>query len=178
MFYGGAGAGTLAYAWLASRFGIPAGNALDLALPGFPIAHAIGRIGCLLGGCCYGAPSARAWAIVYTHPLAPAAVSAVPRHPWPLYEALALLALACAFARPPRIAAPAGVRAARYVLLYAAVRCSLEPLRGDAVRGVFLDGLVSAGQLCALATALIALGFLLRRPQAGQPTICSGREAV
>jgi len=174
MFYGGAAAGTLAYARLAAHFGVPAGSALDLALPGFPIAHALGRIGCLLGGCCYGAPSELPWAIVYTHPLAAAAVSDQPRHPWPLYEACCLLVLAAIFARPPRRALAPGTRAARYVLAYAAVRCSLEPLRGDALRGVFCGGLVSAGQLCALASALIALGFLWLH----RPALCASGEAV
>lgn len=177
MFYGGAAAGTLAYAQLARRFGVPAGSALDLALPGFPIAHALGRIGCLLGGCCYGAPSALPWAIVYTHPLAPAAAGAHARHPWPLYEALCLLALAGLFARAARRSVAPGKRAAQYALAYAAVRCSLEPLRGDAVRGVFCGGLLSTGQLCAFASALIALGFLwLRRP--GPATLCASGEAV
>jgi phosphatidylglycerol:prolipoprotein diacylglycerol transferase len=195
MFYGGAVCGAGGFALLARAFALPLGSTLDLALPGLPIAHAIGRVGCLLGGCCYGAPSAWPWAIVYTHPLAPAAHPTIPRHPWPLYEAACLLALAALFAWPKAVALPAqhappakpaargvlaawldarralfarpGARAALYVLLYAAVRCGLEPLRGDAVRGVMLHGSVSIAQLIGLASGGAALAFLCahrRRP--------------
>jgi phosphatidylglycerol---prolipoprotein diacylglyceryl transferase len=177
MFYGGAIGGAVAYAALAWRLGLRPAEALDVALPGLPLAHALGRAGCLLGGCCFGAASELPWAVVYTHPLAPAAIEAVPRHPWPAYEALALLALAVLLSHT-RLAA--GERAAWYVLLYAAVRGGLEALRGDAVRGVLFG--VSVGQLCALATGLAAAGFLLQRtrrrrprsPRAGQ----SSNEAI
>ena len=70
------------------------GRYLDLSIPAIPAAHAMGRIGCLLGGCCYGEPYAGALSIVYTHPLAPAAHPAIPRHPVPLYEAGGLIFIA------------------------------------------------------------------------------------
>jgi phosphatidylglycerol:prolipoprotein diacylglycerol transferase len=215
MFYGGAVSGVCGFALLARASGLPLGSTLDLALPGLPLAHAIGRVGCLLGGCCFGAPSRLPWAMVYTHPLAPAAQAPIARHPWPLYEAACLLALAALFAAPkvfarereraaqpcagaapalrlaehsaglpvhagaggapaPRpgkptagLSARPGARAALYVLLYAAVRCGLEPLRGDAVRGVMLHGSVSIAQLIGLASGGAALAFLCahaRRP--------------
>jgi phosphatidylglycerol:prolipoprotein diacylglycerol transferase len=160
MFYGGALSGACGFALLARAFGLPALTALDLALPGLPLAHAIGRVGCLLGGCCYGAPCALPWAIVYRHPLAPAAHPELARHPWPLYEAACLLGLAALFAAPKWLAFRPGQRAALYVLLYAAVRCGLEPLRGDAERGVLLQGACSVAQLISLATAVAALAFL------------------
>jgi phosphatidylglycerol:prolipoprotein diacylglycerol transferase len=187
MFYGGAVSGAGGFALLARAFGLPLGSTLDLTLPGLPLAHAIGRVGCLLGGCCFGAPSRLPWALVYTHPLAPAAQPPIARHPWPVYEAACLLALAALFAAPNvfacaalpgepalRSAEPAaglsarpGARAALYVLLYAAVRCGLEPLRGDSMRGVMLHGSVSIAQLIGLASGGAALVFLCapgRRP--------------
>jgi phosphatidylglycerol:prolipoprotein diacylglycerol transferase len=36
---------------------------LDLIAPPFLVAHAIGRVGCLLNGCCYGGPAHVPWAI-------------------------------------------------------------------------------------------------------------------
>jgi phosphatidylglycerol---prolipoprotein diacylglyceryl transferase len=163
MFYGGALSGACAFVALARAFGLPALTMLDLALPGLPLAHAIGRVGCLLGGCCYGAPSTLPWAIVYRHALAPAAHPALARHPWPLYEAACLLGLAALFAAPKWPAWRPGQRAALYALLYAAVRCGLEPLRGDAERGVWLQGTCSVAQLIGLATGLGAVVLLCAR---------------
>jgi phosphatidylglycerol:prolipoprotein diacylglycerol transferase len=167
MFYGGAIGGALGFAGLSGAFGLPVAAAFDTTLPALPIAHAIGRLGCFFGGCCFGAPSTLPWAIVYDHPLAPAAHPALSRHPWPLYEAACLLALAALFASPKFFAGRPGRRAALYVALYAAVRCTLEPLRGDAVRGVFLHGCCSVAQLISLATGAAAVVFLyqqMRRP--------------
>jgi phosphatidylglycerol:prolipoprotein diacylglycerol transferase len=174
MFYGGAIGGAIGLAGFARVFGLSPAGTLDLALPGLPLAHAIGRLGCWFGGCCYGAPCSRAWAVIYTHGLAPAAHPAVPRHPWPLYEAACLLVLAALFASSGRFAGHAGRRAGMYVALYAIVRLLLEPLRGDAVRGVFLHGTCSLAQLIALATGALALVFLYRgRRGTGARPLCA-----
>lgn len=41
----------------------PLWRLLDLLAPSFLLAHAIGRIGCLLNGCCYGGQCSLPWAI-------------------------------------------------------------------------------------------------------------------
>ena len=43
--------------------GIPLGELLDISVPGLLAGMAIGRIGCLLGGCCAGRPTASRWGI-------------------------------------------------------------------------------------------------------------------
>ncbi|HMC09991.1 MAG TPA: prolipoprotein diacylglyceryl transferase family protein, partial [Pirellulaceae bacterium] len=43
-------------------------------------AIAIGRIGCFVGGCCYGTPTDVPWGVVFTQ------VDQLPRHPTQLYE--------------------------------------------------------------------------------------------
>jgi phosphatidylglycerol:prolipoprotein diacylglycerol transferase len=40
----------------------------DILAPGAIVGQAIGRIGCLLNGCCYGLPTSLPWGIVYTNP--------------------------------------------------------------------------------------------------------------
>lgn len=68
--YPGALLGILASAWLARRFlprGLTPGAYLDALAPGFAIGCAIGRIACLLHGCCYGAISRVPWAIHYPY---------------------------------------------------------------------------------------------------------------
>jgi phosphatidylglycerol:prolipoprotein diacylglycerol transferase len=60
----------------------------DALAVGAPLALAVGRIGCLLNGCCYGAPAPDlAWAIVYTHPNSLAPLN-TPVHPTQLYHLL------------------------------------------------------------------------------------------
>ncbi len=135
------------------RLGLPVLAFAALAVPWLALGQALGRIGCLLGGCCYGRPGGGPLAIHYRDPLAPAAAAgAIGRHPWPLYEAAALLLLALllrlAFTpRDPR-------RVLAYAEGYAALRFLLEPLRGDAIRGVFFGGTLSSAQLIALAALL------------------------
>ena len=52
--FGGILFGFLAYAWFAWRQKRPLRDVLDLVAPSGLIGHSIGRIGCLLNGCCYG----------------------------------------------------------------------------------------------------------------------------
>lgn len=157
VFYGALAAGG-AGTWLAARvFDLPARDMLDVMIPGLPVGHALGRVGCLLGGCCYGAPSSLPWAVHYPG-------ETLSRHPWPLYEAAGLCALALIFGRikPPALLKAPGGRAMAYVVGYALLRLVLEPLRGDSVRGVFtaLGVSLSTSQLISLTLLAIFAGFL------------------
>lgn len=158
----GGGAAILASArWLE----LSAPSLLDLAVPWVALAQALGRIGCLLGGCCYGEISSAPWAVRYPDPAA--ASGFVARAPVPLLEAAALVGLAVLYLRLPaalaaRLGKP-GARAASYLALYALVRLALEPLRGDAVRGVYFGGLVSTAQLIACAVLLGSIVFLRKK---------------
>jgi formylglycine-generating enzyme required for sulfatase activity/prolipoprotein diacylglyceryltransferase len=142
VFYGGLAVGALSLCGWARLFGLSPLRTLDWMLPGLPVAHAIGRIGCLLGGCCYGEHTELPWALSY------GALGL--RHPWPVYEALALLVLAGAFWSPRRFASYPGSRALAYVSAYACVRFALEPWRGDSIRGVWLQGWLSSAQVVSL----------------------------
>jgi len=56
---------------------------LDLMAPYLVLAIAIGRIGCLLRGCCYGLPTSLPWGIVYSGGFSEGAV-----HPTQLYHSI------------------------------------------------------------------------------------------
>jgi len=159
VFYGGAIIGALGFALMARVHRLPLAAALDALLPALPIGHALGRIGCYLGGCCYGAAWSGPWAITYLSPLAPAAHPSLPRHPWPLYEALVLIALAIVFERKPREWRP-GRASAWYVLVYAIARFALEPLRGDVIRGIDWAFMLSTSQLISIVLAFGASAVL------------------
>lgn len=54
VFYGGLIGGTLTLVAACLIRGIPMGRLADLLIPGLPLGHALGRIGCFLNGCCFG----------------------------------------------------------------------------------------------------------------------------
>jgi phosphatidylglycerol:prolipoprotein diacylglycerol transferase len=56
-------AGLIAGVVYIKRKKLPSGKLLDVAAPYIALGHAIGRIGCLLNGCCYGKPAA--WGLYF-----------------------------------------------------------------------------------------------------------------
>lgn len=83
--FGGLVGGFLALWVGAKRIQKPLIDVLDLASPGLLVGHALGRVGCLLNGCCYGGVCDLPWGI---HVLG----QVEPHHPAQIYDALMNLA--------------------------------------------------------------------------------------
>ena len=83
VFYGGLLGGSAAAAIYLRHKGLPLGPFGDIAAPAIALFHCFGRIGCFLGGCCYGVEVS--WGITYPHALIPQA-NGVPRLPVQLIE--------------------------------------------------------------------------------------------
>jgi phosphatidylglycerol:prolipoprotein diacylglycerol transferase len=175
VFYGavpGAAVGTYyAARWLR----VPWWKMIDLSVPAIAVGHALGRIGCLLGGCCFGAEWHGPWAVTATNPLSPMAQPSVPRHPVQLYEAFGLVAVALVFAATPLdakwLGAPgSGRRISTYAIVYGVLRAIVEGFRGDGVRGVFFGGVVSTSQLVSLAIIGVGIAGLVRARRLAQGT--------
>ena len=67
-FFGGVAAGILAGVILVRRRGISVGKMADVAAPAIAIGYVIGRLGCLLNGCCYGKVAVDLpWALACVH---------------------------------------------------------------------------------------------------------------
>lgn len=160
-FYGAPIAGTLALVFAARWLRIPLGRFCDVVVPAVPVVHAMGRIGCFLAGCCYGRASDRPWSVSFTHPLAPAAVEPIHRHPVQLYEAGLLLLIALVFVVRPPARVGAGRRAVAYAAAYACVRLFTEMFRGDEDRG-FVVGPVSTSQAISLVVLALSSVHLAR----------------
>lgn len=97
---------------------------LDFLLPAVALAHAFGRIGCFLNGCCYGTASDLPWAVSFPH-------LPHPVHPTQLYEAafnLGLFWVLYAYYPKRRFT---GQITCFYFLFYGAGRFILEFWRAD-----------------------------------------------
>jgi len=164
VFYGGLLGALVMMSLYAHMFREPLLPYLDLFARIAPIAHAIGRVGCFMGGCCYGR------VVTAEHPLSLLAVvypvyslaapAGVPILAVPLIEVTVNLLIAFilhmyirkAYARKPR---GTGTVAGLYAMMYAAARFGLEFLRGDIVRGGFVG--VSTSQWISIFVFLLGI---------------------
>ena len=162
VFFGAPIGGFAALFAACRRLRLPFARLVDLSVPGIAAAHALGRIGCFLAGCCFGRAYDGPLSVIYTHPIAPAAHPPIARHAVPLYESAGLLVLAFVFALVPARSVGSGRRLAAYLAAYSALRIAIELLRGDAVRGLYFGGAVSTSQLVAGAIFAAALLWLAR----------------
>lgn len=91
-FYGGMILATLTVGVLLYRRGLSV-RYLDAIAFGFPLGMALGRVGDLINGEHYGAPSGQPWAVRYPHPGADVPRPDVAYHSGGLYEILLALAI-------------------------------------------------------------------------------------
>jgi phosphatidylglycerol---prolipoprotein diacylglyceryl transferase len=174
VFYGGLIAALAVAFWYMRRHRMPLWTTCDIFAPGIALGHAIGRLGCLAAGCCYGRETDVPWAITFTDPQAAANVGTplgVPLHPTQIYEsgaeALILVLLLAAERRGRQFP---GRTFWTYMLLYAVSRFVIEFYRGDA-RGTVFGGL-STSQFISLLIVPISLAMLfwLSRQPVPAPT--------
>ncbi len=168
VFYGGLAAGVaggIVYLRARSLAILPT---VDLLIPPLVLAHAIGRIGCFLNGCCYGRPTSLPWAVSFP-------LEGIPRHPTQLYESgfllllfLVLTRLWSIVCRPSSIdrrltnddRRTPGAVLLTYGLAYGTWRFFIEFLRAD--NPIFAWGL-TVFQLSSLFLALSCGALLLAR---------------
>jgi phosphatidylglycerol---prolipoprotein diacylglyceryl transferase len=130
----------------------------DLFALALPAGEAVGRIGCLLNGCCYGVPCTMPWAI-YQH--------GAWRHPAQVYSGLAALAILVLLLALRKRLWREGDLFRLYLLLYGLSRFGIEFLR---FRDQLYAGLSLAQWFC-LELALmgaVALGVSAVSAKAGK----------
>ena len=169
VFYGGLIAAVVVALLYLRRHRLPLWTTTDVFAPGIALGHVVGRLGCLMAGCCFGKPTSVPWAITFRDPAALANVGTplgVPLHPTQLYEAGAealILVFLLVFERRGR---PFPGRTFwGYMLLYGISRFVIEFYRGDS-RGMVFD-LLSTSQFVSVILvplSLVMLVLLSRRP--------------
>lgn len=136
VFYGGLLGAAFAVKIFSRYFALDYVKTISILTPAMPLAHALGRVGCALVGCCYGRESRMGIGVCYTHSLyAPNGVLLIPVQ---IFEALADLVifgvLVYRLLKKTEDYEKSGIFE-WYVAIYACVRFGLEFLRGDIVRG-------------------------------------------
>jgi phosphatidylglycerol:prolipoprotein diacylglycerol transferase len=163
---GGILAGAAVFVLYVLRQRLPLHRLGDAIAAPLALSQAIGRLGCLSAGCCWGVPSPRLWcALTFTDPVARERTGVplgTPLFPAQLVEMAAdfLLALILTLLYRRRVR-PDGTTFLVYVLTYSVFRGAIEIWRGDEQRGLWFGGALSTSQILALLTGLWALGMLI-----------------
>jgi phosphatidylglycerol:prolipoprotein diacylglycerol transferase len=89
VYYGAIVGGSLAGLWAARKHHLSFLFYGDIIYPYIVLSSGLGRIGCLLRGCCYGKPTALPWGIAFHDPLAAARPLEIPLHPTQAYLIIA-----------------------------------------------------------------------------------------
>jgi phosphatidylglycerol:prolipoprotein diacylglycerol transferase len=179
VFYGGVLTGIPVFLLFTKRYGLPPWKVLDIIAPGIALGIGIGRIGCLLNGCCWGSPTSLPWGVRFpaqsipwhdhvAHQLiAPDAAYSLAVHPTQVYLAMSgwvLLILLLAYL-PHRRRYGEGM-----VLLmigYALSRFVIEYLRADEPP-LWVDGLtISQNISIVLLVGGVFMWAWLRRAPGG-----------
>jgi phosphatidylglycerol---prolipoprotein diacylglyceryl transferase len=167
VFYGGLIAAVPASLLYLRWKRMPLWTTTDVFAPGITLGHVVGRLGCLMAGCCFGRQTSVPWAIIFTDPAAFANVGTplgIPLHPTQLYDAGAeLLILAVLLLWERRSTGFPGRTFWSYMLLYGVTRFIIEFYRGDS-RGMVFDALSTSQFVAVLLVPLsVLMLFLLRR---------------
>ena len=166
-YYGGLIAAAIFGVWFLRRESVPMRQGADIAGIGICVGLVFGRIGCFLGGCCFGVHTDHPFGLRFPS-FSPASESqwregllsapsleSLPVHPTQLYEAIGCLAIVAflLWLRPRKRFQGQVILA--FIALYAILRFVLEFWRADE-RGEFL-GLSTSQALGIAAVALVAI---------------------
>ena len=134
--------------------------AFNLVVPSLMIAHFFGRIGCFLGGCCYGSHTETLFGVKYPE-TAPASVhfgSSIYSHPTQLYESFFLIVCFIVIEKYSLFKNKIFV----YLIGYGTFRFFIEFIRADE-RGQILTELISPSQITSILFVLFGIISILIR---------------
>ena len=129
---------------------------LNFSIPSVILVHAFGRIGCFLGGCCFGKPTNNFFGIFFPD-------NSIPFHyyrqhiriyPTQLFESIFLFILFIATIK----FIPFKFCLVAYFIFYGLFRFFIEYLRGD-YRGILFINTLSPSQIISIV--FVALGVIL-----------------
>jgi phosphatidylglycerol:prolipoprotein diacylglycerol transferase len=142
---------------------------LDAVCRTILLGHAIGRLGCLSYGCCFGRPTRHRLAITYRNPAAKAArvadLHGVPLHPAALYEAGMDVAIFLLVNGAAVLGAPVGIPSGLTFLLYGVGRFAIEFVKDN--HGRMLLGPIAVNHVICVVVS--TAGLLMLRVALADP---------
>ncbi len=157
------------------RRGVAAWDVADLASWAIPFGLILGRLGCLLAGCCFGGVDDGPFSLTFprhspawqqhveAHLIERSASASLPVHPTQLYEAVAAAAIALwCYVRYRSGKHFRGELLFHFLLAYSIFRIAVEFLRADD-RGAWIGGVATTSQLLSLPLLAWAVWVLRRR---------------
>jgi protein-S-isoprenylcysteine O-methyltransferase Ste14 len=173
-FYGGV-LGIVLACIAAPLFGTPTWPLLAAFCVSGPFVQSMGRLRCLVQGCCHGAPTSPLVGIAYRHPRSRvvriAHLAGTPLHPTPVYSIAWNVVIALAMTRLWWVSAPTHFIAGFYLVLTGLGRFVEEGYRGEpqtpTYGGLRLYQWIAVGTVVAGA-AITALG---QSDPAGPPSL-------
>jgi phosphatidylglycerol:prolipoprotein diacylglycerol transferase len=189
VFWGGAVGGIVALVIFCKKRNIVIGEFADLCGPGLALGHAVGRLGCVAGGCCFGYASYHldaAGRVIADTPFALAFPegsiaygtligqakgetlllmqrlgTTVPLFPVQVLESLGNILIFFALMLFIPMKRAHGQIALMYLILYSVMRSIAETFRGDSARGFVIDNVLSTSQFISLVISLMALAMMV-----------------
>ena len=129
---------------------------LDLAMPSISIGQAIGRVGCLLAGCCYGRPVPEGAWYGITFPAGAEAPAGVALYPTQIISAVGNLLLCVFLVLYTNKERVRGEVVTLYMILYSVGRFLVEFLRNDPRGNV---GALSTSQFISIFVFAAGIGL-------------------
>jgi phosphatidylglycerol:prolipoprotein diacylglycerol transferase len=129
------------------------------------VGISIGRVGCIIQGCCYGGPTDLPWSFVFLHPdsFIPPDLLGVPLHPTQVYEIVWFLALAGILLGLRKYLQPIkGLSFLIFLAGHSVGRFLIFFTRGDRPELLVAAGLTQA-QIIAVVIFLIAISIMIVR---------------
>lgn len=163
VFYGGLIGALLGYFIYCRWFKIDFRLLVNVISPVIPLVHAFGRIGCFLGGCCYGMEYHGRFAIHFPENEYVPELNDVPRFPVQLLESginFLLFLILMVYGRKRR---KPGIVLGIYLICYAIIRFVLEFFRGDTGRGIFFG--ISTSQWISIPLICIGICLTVIKPK-------------
>lgn len=138
VFYGGLIGGALGLIIYTVQYKMKLSDLIDIYAVVLPLGHALGRVGCYFGGCCYGIPHDGAFSVTYTQTAGMTPLG-VPLLAVQIIEALVLYCLFWILLGVFMLHSEKTYLCVKiYAVAYSVIRFVLEFFRGDKERGGFL----------------------------------------
>jgi len=152
VWYGGLIAALIVAVFYVRHYKLPVLPYIDCFAPAVALGHALGRIGCVLAGCCFGKPIGHdAWyAMIFPADVGSFAPPNVPLYPTQLMEAGAEILIFILLLIVRHYKKFSGQVIASYLMLYGVARFVIEFFRGDMDRGFVIPDLISVSQFVSI----------------------------